>query len=448
MNTTSKVRIGFVVGLVFALGVVALSYRATAKLLGTNRLVAHANGAIANLEGTVEALNNLERSRLAWVTAGTAMHNLRVRRLREPACGSCHSPHSHPVEAERFQATHLEMIDGLTRHLAELRTLVASEPAQQERFRLLESLVQKKAVVAKEEIPPGDIESFTESAEVLEEGAHLTGEIQGTIAEMQQAESESLTQQLQERERNARSEMLAVGFLGFLTICTGVVAYVILHRDLVRRKALEGDLLRSLRHKDALLQEVHHRVKNNLQVICSLLSLQTSSTADKRTRGVLREAETRVRSMALVHDKLHHSEDLLNIDFGDYVRTLSNQLLESYGSPPNNVRVSVNGSAVHLDVDRAMLCGMIVNELVTNALRHAFPQHGAGEVEVSLSACIQWTLAVRDNGVGMLRSQPPGPSRTLGLNLVKMLTKQLKGTVEMRPGQGTEVVITFPQVAA
>ena len=117
---------------------------------------------------------------------------------------------------------------------------------------------------------------------------------------MQQAESKSLGRQLQERASNARSEMLIVGLLGLLTICTGVAAYVILNRDLARSRVLEGDLLKSLRHKDALLQEVHHRVKNNLQVICSLLSLQTRGVADERTRGVLREAEARVRSMALV----------------------------------------------------------------------------------------------------------------------------------------------------
>jgi two-component sensor histidine kinase len=100
-------------------------------------------------------------------------------------------------------------------------------------------------------------------------------------------------------------------------------------------------------------------------------------------------------------------------------------------------------------VDRAVLCGMIVNELVTNALRHAFPKHGEGEVEVSLeTAGIQLILAVRDNGVGLPQNGLPVSSRTLGLNLVQMLTKQLKGTVEMRPGQGTQVVVTFPKVAA
>ena len=444
-----RVRIGFIVGLVFAIGVVALSYRATAKLLGTNRVVARANSAITNLEGTIEAMNNLERSRLAWVTAGTAMHNLRLRRFREATCWSCHRAQTRPVEAERFRNTHLAMIDDLTGHIEELRALLMDEPAQRERFRLLESLVRKKAAIAREEIPPSDASSFSESPEVLEEDAHFTGEIQGTIAAMQQAESKSLGRQLQERASNARSEMLIVGLLGLLTICTGVAAYVILNRDLARRRVLEGDLLKSLRHKDALLQEVHHRVKNNLQVICSLLSLQTRGVADERTRGVLREAEARVRSMALVHDKLHHSEDLLNIEFGDYVRTLSDQLLQSYGSAPQNVRVTMNDSAVYLDVDRAVLCGMIVNELVTNALRHAFPKRDKGEVEVSLeTAGIQLILAVRDNGVGLAENRLPESSRTLGLNLVQMLTKQLKGTVEMRPGHGTEVVVTFPKVAA
>ncbi|MBZ5582425.1 MAG: ATP-binding protein [Acidobacteriia bacterium] len=449
MKTTPKIRIGFAVELVFALGIVALSYRATGKLLGTNRLVARANVAITNLEGAVEALNNLERSHLAWVAAGIAMHNLRARRFQELACGTCHSRHTRPVEAERFRHTHLEMINDLTRQVEKLRTFIASEPAQQERFRLLESNVQKKAAAARDEIPTRDIESFSESPEALAADSHLTGDIQSTIAAMQKAESDSLARQVQERAANARSEMLAVGMLGLLTICTSVVANVIINRDLARRKALEGDLFESLRHKDALLQELHHRVKNNLQLICSLLSLQTRGVADEGTRGVLWEAETRVRSMALVHEKLYYSGDLLSIDFGDYVRALADQLLQSYGSPPHRVRVTVNGSTVHLDVDRAMLCGMIISELVTNALRHAFPQRDGGEVEVSLEPSgIQLILAVRDNGMGMPANRPPESGRTLGLSLVRMLTKQLKGTVEMRPTQGTEFVITFPQVAA
>ena len=447
--TTLKIRIGFAAGLAFALGAVALSYWATNKRLDTNRWVERADSTITSLHGTLEALNNLERSSLSWVMAGMAMHNLRARRFRDFACQSCHSSAMRPVEAERFRDTHLAMIADLTRHVQGLRTLISSQPAQQERFRLLESLVQSKAALAREEIPSEVIQDFgTAQAVLLGRDAHLTSEIQEIVAGMQQAESKLLARQLSERAANERSEILAVGLLCFLTICTAVAASVVIYRDLARRKALVAIILSSLQHKEALLQELHHRVKNNLQLICSLLSLQTPATADPDTRNLLRQAEARVRSMALVHETLYRSEDLVKIDFGDYLRALSDRLLQSYSCPSHNIRLALNGFAMHLDVDRAILCGMIVNELLTNTLRHAFPDSGRGEVVISLEPSgMQIVLSVRDNGVGMPRRVHPGSPGTLGLRLVRMLTTQLKGTFEMRSENGTEVTITFPQAA-
>ena len=449
LSATAKIQVGFSIALVCALGALALSYRTTTRLIDSNNLAVRATGALTELQGILAGLNNIEESRLAWVAAGTAMHNLRVRRSRESACGLCHSPQTRPVEAERFRDTHLAMVSDLSRHLQGLRPLAVLDPSQPQKLGLLESLVQAKAALAKQGIPPENIAGFSEQqSAVLQQETHLTRQIEEIVAGMERAEGQVLTRQSGARAATVRNEIFAVSLLGFLTLCAAVVAYAVLHRDLARRQVLERELLRSLQVKEALLKEVHHRVKNNLQVICSLLSLQTSTVADEHTRNVLWEAEARVRSMALVHDKLYRSGDPVNIDLTDYIQTLSHQLLEVYGSPLRHIQLTMSRSTVHLDLDRAMLCGMIVNELLTNAFRHAFPHRGEGEVAIALEPDgSQVLLSVRDNGVGMPAEKQPGSALTLGLNLVRMLTKQLKGTLETRSGPGTEIVITFPQVA-
>jgi PAS domain S-box-containing protein len=216
--------------------------------------------------------------------------------------------------------------------------------------------------------------------------------------------------------------------------------------DITTRKLAEAQITSSLKEKEVLLKEVHHRVKNNLQVISSLLNLQASGLADKHALAQLRESQDRIRSMALIHERLYQSENLALVNFGEYLRDLANSLFRSYGL--GRVRLRVNVQPINLGVNLAIPCGLIINELLTNALKYAFPDGRDGEVELRLALtdkglCV---LTVSDNGIGF----PPGldfrHSPSLGLQLVNTLTTQIDGTIEMTQKPGTAFAITFPPV--
>jgi PAS domain S-box-containing protein len=214
-------------------------------------------------------------------------------------------------------------------------------------------------------------------------------------------------------------------------------------RDVSERQRADDRLQASLREKELLLREVHHRVKNNLQVICSLLSLQSSRTPDPRVGAVLSATRERVASMALVHEDLSRSEDLSRIDFADYVHRLAGHLMSSHGADERRILVRVDARGVRLGIDLAIPAGMIVTELLANALEHAFVGSDGGEVviEVSRSAHDECTIVVRDDGRGLPRRHT---APTLGLQLVNILTEQLRGRIDVRTAGGAEFVIRFP----
>jgi two-component sensor histidine kinase len=194
-----------------------------------------------------------------------------------------------------------------------------------------------------------------------------------------------------------------------------------------------------------LLKEIHHRVKNNLQVTSSLLRLQASKTSDPDARQVLRESRDRIRSMALVHEMLYRSQNLARIDFADYARSLVIQLFRSYDSA-RHVQRSVEVERVLLGVDLAVPCGLIINELVANALKHAFPDERPGRVWVQLDASDdRYQLRVRDDGVGFPDTVDFRSTDTLGLQLVRTLVDQMEGTIEIEREGGTEIVVVFPR---
>jgi PAS domain S-box-containing protein len=224
------------------------------------------------------------------------------------------------------------------------------------------------------------------------------------------------------------------------------VAMVGVARDITARRQAEEELRSSLREKEVLLKEIHHRVKNNLQVISSLLSLQSEYLKDPDMVKVFKESQNRVRSMALVHEKLYQSRNLAEIDFGDYLRDLTNQLLRSYGIGAHGVNLDVNATRVLLAVDRAIPCGIIVNELVTNALKYAFPNGREGRINIDLHPAgdDRVRLVVRDNGVGIPAHVNVETSDSLGLTLVRMLAEQVQGEMVMQPGgPGVEFIMTF-----
>ncbi len=218
-----------------------------------------------------------------------------------------------------------------------------------------------------------------------------------------------------------------------------------LERELVERERAEEQLRASLGEKQVLLQEIHHRVKNNLQIIASLINLQAGCVEDEGALEVFRESQNRIRSMALIHEQLYQSQDLARIDFADYLRDLSGYLFRAYSADPEHIVLEVAAAAVSLDIDTAIPCGLIVNELVSNALEHAFPDGRAGEIHLVLSSGQDGkvVLLVGDNGVGLPADLDVQETGTLGLQLVHSLVGQLDGTIEVDTRGGTAVKVTF-----
>ena len=224
-------------------------------------------------------------------------------------------------------------------------------------------------------------------------------------------------------------------------------------RDVTKRKHADEELKRSnealsasLHEKEVLLKEIHHRVKNNLQIVSSILSLQSGNACSESQATLLRESQDRIRSMALIHEKLYRSKDLSRINFGDYVSSLTASLAHSYIASPA-VRIRVDVRDIFLDIDMAIPCGLIINELVSNSFKYAFRDGRAGEVYISLSGNSQtYTLVVSDNGTGL----PPGTdfrnTPSLGLQLVNTLVSQLEGTIELDLEKGTSFKITFAEI--
>ncbi|MDB6156040.1 MAG: hypothetical protein JWL90_4493 [Chthoniobacteraceae bacterium] len=206
--------------------------------------------------------------------------------------------------------------------------------------------------------------------------------------------------------------------------------------------------LKNAQEKEMLLRkEIHHRVKNNLQVISSLLYLQSRHVDDPRMQELLRESQSRTRSIALIHEKLYQSSGDSKIELGPYIKELVEGLFDSYRVSPSIVRLEVRTEEVCLDLDAVIPCGLIITELVSNALKYAFPDGRKGTITIDVYFAGEDALGlrVRDDGIGLPEGFSVEQALSLGTRLIKDLTSQLNGTVEFRSERGTEVTIVFPQ---
>lgn len=202
---------------------------------------------------------------------------------------------------------------------------------------------------------------------------------------------------------------------------------------------------RSLHEKDLLLKEIHHRVKNNLQIVASLLHSQARQVTDPATLSMLEECQNRVRAMALVHERLYRSEDIASIDLADYVKFMGESLIRFYGTAGSHIKLEVALSGIRFDINRAIPLGLIVNELLSNALKHAFPAGRRGTITVSGTnndGTIR--IAVADDGAGIPASFDWRNAGSLGLRLVTSLADQLGGTVDLDRTSGTTFTIAIP----
>ena len=216
-------------------------------------------------------------------------------------------------------------------------------------------------------------------------------------------------------------------------------------QDITERHQVEAALRDSLRAKDVLLQEIHHRVKNNLQIVSSLLHLQTEKEAHPTVQAVFKEAQRRVLSMALIHESLYRSPNLARVNLAEYIETLCAHVFRSFGADGTRIKLVTSLEPVDLGLEQAVPCGLILNELLSNAMKYAFPEGLAGQITVTLRAhSDQVFLQIADNGIGLPPAIPNAPARPPGLGLVAMLTKQLKGELVAERGEGTAFQLAFP----
>lgn len=219
-----------------------------------------------------------------------------------------------------------------------------------------------------------------------------------------------------------------------------------LKAEITDRKKAEEQVKTSLKEKEVLLHEIHHRVKNNMQVTSSLLNLQSKRLKDKKIVEIFKESESRLKTMALVHDKLYQSENLADIKFKDYIDDLTKNQFVSYGVNTDNISINLEIEDIFLEIDLATSCGLIINELVLNSIKHAFPQGKEGEIKIVLRAVNEgeFELIVSDDGIGMPEDLDFESTNSFGLYIVKLITEgQLEGKIELIKKQGTEYHIQF-----
>ena len=216
-------------------------------------------------------------------------------------------------------------------------------------------------------------------------------------------------------------------------------------RDITERNLAEEKIKASLEEKEVMLREIHHRVKNNMQIMSSLLRLQSGKIKDKKTLEIFKTSQSRIRSMAFIHESLYQSEDLARIDFSDYTRRVTTHLFSLYGARTAPINYKVEVKDVFLDINTAIPCGLIINELVTNSLKHAFPDDRRGEmlVKMRVDKRGKHTLIVKDTGIGFPERLGFRETETLGMQLVTDLVIQIEGSIKLNREGGTTFTIVF-----
>ena len=246
-----------------------------------------------------------------------------------------------------------------------------------------------------------------------------------------------------------REERAAILSAGRIKGKDGKALYFILsHKDITERKKLEKRLKSSLREKEVLLKEIHHRVKNNMQIIYSLINFQSRYIKDKDALSMFNDTQARVRSMALIHEKFYHTKDLSRINFADYVKNLIAALFNSYGVRNGDVTLDLKIKSVFVGINTGIPCGLIINELVSNSLKHAFPDGRKGKIVIDFHPYKEnkYILNISDDGIGFPKDIDFHSTESLGLQLINTLVNQLEGSIDIDCRKGTAFRIVFEKL--
>lgn len=215
-------------------------------------------------------------------------------------------------------------------------------------------------------------------------------------------------------------------------------------REIAERKKAEEQLKASLEEKEVMLRELHHRVKNNMQIVSSLLRLQSCNVTNKELLSLFNETHNRIRTMALIHEGLYGSKDLARINFADYVERITTHLFSVYNQISKNINLKLEVGEIYFDINTAIPCGLIVNELVTNSLKHAFLEGESGEICIKIEKSQdKYSVLVKDTGSGFPEGMDFHMTKTLGMQLVTDLVKQLNGRIRLDRRSGTKFKISF-----
>jgi len=237
--------------------------------------------------------------------------------------------------------------------------------------------------------------------------------------------------------KEGRKISMSVSASKIFGLDNNIEGIVIIARDLT-------DTKRSLKEKDILIKEIHHRVKNNLQLVSSLLGLQSDQISDNVAREKFLEGQNRVKMMATFYEQLYQSENIGEIKFEDYIRNIVSSIVSFHQKKTKKIQVKFDIENISMDLNTSLICGYIISELVSNSLKHAFPKEGTGEIKIELHKDDDnYTLIVQDSGIGMPKDIDFNKSDKLGLRLVNMYVEQLKGKIRFDKTQGAKIIISF-----
>jgi len=385
---------------------------------------------------------------------GSAWHVFDCRyRCKDGTVITCKVHSRRIVDQEGCEREFESFLENITDRLEAEKALRESE----EKFRVLAETAPAAIVVYQDEkivyVNPAAVRLFGYGeSELLRmkfwKWAHPETHAQIMDRGMARQRGEAVPVQYEHRFVNKKGEvgwvMVSAGCITYRGNPAGIATFI----DITENKRSEELMQAALAEKVVLLKEVHHRVKNNLQIISSLLELQSGSIDADASRKFIRESQDRIKSMAIVHEQLYKSEDLAVIDFARYVEELVSSLSRSSMSSADKISTDIEIRDIELGIDQAIPCGLIINELVSNALKHAFPANRAGTVLIRgcLDADDHVCLSISDDGVGLPQGFDIATSESLGLQIVTLLTKQLHGTLEIRGENGLTVFLRFRSI--